>query len=233
MVKFLKYLLAIFFTITIYSSGCTLLSENQYHQGDILQSDTATTKDNYAIYVCDYYPETKIYLVGFVIAKGDQWYRLGIVGEKEFTKAELEKSSIHKISHIDKILPIDNSISSITSSGAFGSNDVSTKTTDPALRTSTPTVYRTAKPTVSTDEPKFREGDVVKYESGYGTDYCYVLGYGKLKKIYYTKPIMRDYMGWYYTKDIVNMQYNYDKKYFEEGSLIDHLNEYPLTKKTS
>jgi hypothetical protein len=58
------------------------------------------------------------------------------------------------------------------------------------------------------------------------------LGYGKSKKIYYTKPIKYDGF-WYYTKEIANIQHNYKKDDFEEGVLVDHLREYPRSKKTS
>lgn len=226
----LKYVLGLFLAIIVIFSGCTLLSENQYQKGDILQSESATTKDNYAMYVCDYYPETKMYSVGFVVAKGDQWYRLGLIGERDFTKKEIENSSIYKIIHIDEILPIDNSISSIASSGAFSANAESVKTS----KTTYSTTYNTVKPTVSLNEPKFMEGDVVRSESSYGSGYyySYVLGYGKSKKIYYTKPIKYDGF-WYYTKEIANIQHNYKKDDFEEGVLVDHLREYPRSKKTS
>lgn len=149
------FILFILFLIIIVS-GCTSISNNKYKKGDILNFDDQKITGNYALYVDDYNPNSEIYVLKFITQKDNKWNIIGLMGDLEVKKEQLEVETVSKLAHSDNDLPIDNSDEVFL--GAFDlskygyqetPNSITTTTTKTVAPTKTKTTVPTVKSTIA------------------------------------------------------------------------------------
>lgn len=223
----LKCIIIFILLIVIFIPGCSVLSENKFQKGDILKSDNAEIKGNCAMYVVDYYPETDMYSIGIVVAKGNQWYRVGITGEQDVSKEKLEDPAMHVIAHEDGVLPIDNSLSFISSMEIVDSSTQSI-----SENKNNPIDYKSFLFAIQKfifDEPEFQEGDVILYS----LEPYKVIDYDETNKIYSIKLIEEGWQreNWYVITKLDEQTITYSKRHLEDNSkLIDEVSYEPQIK---